>query len=272
MYKHKFLLLLCIFFMTEVMAAGENVPEGARSSAMGGASVALADFWSLQNNQAGMAWQEHLTAGAYYENRFLVKELSLKSAGAVLPVRYGVFGLKVSHFGYEQFNESKFGLAYARKLSERFAVGMQLDYLHTAIGGDYGSHGALTFEVGLLARIDDHLSLGAHIYNPIRAQMADYADERIAAAFRLGAAYAFDENLTLTAEAEKQSDFDVNLKFGIEYRLIPQLCVRGGIATDPALYSFGFGVLLGNLQIDISSSIHQVLGYSPQVGLIYHFK
>jgi hypothetical protein len=258
--------------MTDLFGAGDNVPEGARSAAMGGASVALADFWSMQNNQAGLAWQEHLTAGAYYENRFLVKELSLKSAGVALPVRYGVFGLKVSHFGYEQFNESKFGLAYARKLSERFAVGVQLDYLHTSIGGDYGSHGALTFEVGLLARIDDHLSLGAHVYNPISAQMADYADERIAAVFRLGAAYAFDENLTLTAEAEKQADFDVNIKMGIEYRLIPQLCVRGGIATDPALYSFGFGVLLGNLQIDISSSIHQVLGYSPQVGLIYHFK
>ncbi len=272
MFRPIFLLVLCIVFMTDLFGAGDNVPEGARSAAMGGASVALADFWSMQNNQAGLAWQEHLTAGAYYENRFLVKELSLKSAGVALPVRYGVFGLKVSHFGYEQFNESKFGLAYARKLSERFAVGVQLDYLHTSIGGDYGSHGALTFEVGLLARIDDHLSLGAHVYNPISAQMADYADERIAAVFRLGAAYAFDENLTLTAEAEKQADFDVNIKMGIEYRLIPQLCVRGGIATDPALYSFGFGVLLGNLQIDISSSIHQVLGYSPQVGLIYHFK
>lgn len=272
MFRPIFLLVLCIVFMTDLFGAGDNVPEGARSAAMGGASVALADFWSMQNNQAGLAWQEHLTAGAYYENRFLVKELSLKSAGVALPVRYGVFGLKVSHFGYEQFNESKFGLAYARKLSERFAVGVQLDYLHTSIGGDYGSHGALTFEVGLLARIDDHLSLGAHVYNPISAQIADYADERIAAVFRLGAAYAFDENLTLTAEAEKQADFDVNIKMGIEYRLIPQLCVRGGIATDPALYSFGFGVLLGNLQIDISSSIHQVLGYSPQVGLIYHFK
>jgi hypothetical protein len=272
MYLQRFLVLLFLLIAIDVLGAGDNVPEGARSAALGGASVALADFWSLQNNQAGLAWQQHLTAGAYYENRFLVKELSLKSAGAVLPVSYGVFGLKISHFGYEQFNESKVGLAYARKLSENFAVGVQLDYLHTAIGGDYGAHGAITFEVGLLAHIDDHLSLGAHVYNPIRAPIADYADERIPAAFRLGAAYAFDNNLTLTAEAEKQSDFDVNLKMGIEYRLIPQLCVRGGIATNPALYSFGFGVLLGNLQIDISSSIHQVLGYSPQVGLIYHFK
>jgi hypothetical protein len=41
---------------------------------MGTASVALADFWSLQNNQAGLAYFNTPAAGAYFENRFLVKE------------------------------------------------------------------------------------------------------------------------------------------------------------------------------------------------------
>lgn len=267
--------LILIFFILSIntlFALNGNVPEGARSAAMGGASVALSDFWSLQNNQAGLAFYDHLAAGAYLENRFLVKELSLKSGGMVLPTKSGVFGLKLSYFGYPQYNESKFGLAYARRLSEKFAVGVQLDYLLTSFGNDYGKKGIVTFEVGVLSKINDHLSLGAHIFNPINAKIADYADERLPAIIRVGASYAFDDKLMLTAEVEKDSEFDPLAKLGIEYRIIEEIYVRGGVSSNPGLYSFGFGIMLKNLKLDFSSSVHQVLGYSPQISMIYRFK
>lgn len=264
--------ILILFLANTSHATNGNVPEGGRSSAMAGASVALSDFWSLQNNQAGLAFYNHLAAGAYVENRFMVKELSLKSAGMVLPISKGVFGLKMSYFGYALYNESKIGLAYARQLSEKIAVGVQLDYLHLAFGDDYGKKGALSFELGVLAKVNDHLSLGAHIYNPINAKIADYADERIPASIRLGAAYAFDDKLLLSAEVEKDTEFDPVAKLGIEYRIVKAVYVRGGLATNPGLYSFGFGLNLKNLKLDFSSSIHHVLGYSPQISIVYQFK
>lgn len=272
MIRRYFSVLLFIVSFQQVYALNGNVPEGARSSAMGGASVALSDFWSLQNNQAGLAFYNQLSAGAYYENRFLTKELSLKSGGVVLPTNSGVFGLKLSYFGFSQYNESKFGLAYARRLSEKIAVGIQLDYLLASFGNDYGKKGIVTFEIGFLSKINDHLSLGAYIFNPINAKVADYADERLPANIRLGASYAFDDKLMVTAEVEKDTEFDPMAKFGIEYRIIEEIYVRGGIATNPGLYSFGFGLNLKNLKLDFSSSIHQVLGYSPQISMIYRIK
>ena len=239
---------------------------------MAGASVALSDFWSLQNNQAGLAFYNHFAAGAYYENRFLTKELSLKSGGMVLPVNNGVFGLKVSYFGYSMYNESKFGLAYARRLGEKIAVGVQLDYLLTSFGNDYGSKGLATFEIGILSKINEHLSLGAHVFNPINAKLAGYGNERIPAIIRVGASYAFDDKLMATAEVEKETEFDPVAKFGIEYRIIEEIYVRGGIASNPGLYAFGFGVNLKNLKLDFSSSVHQVLGFSPQISMTYRFK
>ncbi len=266
------LAVLSAFFLNTVYPVNGNVPEGGRSSSMAGASVALSDFWSLQNNQAGLAYYNHFAAGAYYENRFLTKELSLKSGGLVLPVKSGVFGLKVSYFGYSAYNESKFGLAYARKLGEHIAVGVQLDYLLTAFGNDYGRKGVATFEIGILSKINDHLSLGAHIFNPITAKIAEYGDERIPAVIRIGAAYRFDDKLLATVEVEKETEFDPITKFGLEYRIIQEIYVRGGIASNPGLYSFGFGVNLKNLKLDFSSSVHQVLGFSPQISMTYRFK
>lgn len=249
-----------------------NVPEGGRSAAMGNASVALADFWSLQNNQAGLAFYNQPAAGVYFENRFLVKELSLNSGGVVLPVNSGVFGVKFAYFGYDLYNESKVGLAYARKFGENFAAGLQLDYLLTSIGDDYGKKGVVTFEAGIQSKINQNLTIGAHVFNPIHAKLNEYSDERIPAVLRVGAAYSFDKNLMLTVEAEKETDFDPALRFGIEYRIIDEVFVRGGLSSNPGQYTFGFGLNLNRLKIDFASSVHHVLGYSPQISLIYSFK
>ncbi len=262
------MLVLIPFFLP----ATGNVPEGGRSAAMGNASVALADFWSLQNNQAGLAFYNQPAAGVYFENRFLVKELSLNSGGVVLPVNSGVFGVKFAYFGYDLYNESKVGLAYARKFGENFAAGLQLDYLLTSIGDDYGKKGVVTFEAGIQSKINQNLTIGAHVFNPIHAKLNEYSDERIPAILRVGAAYSFDKNLILTVEAEKETAFDPALRFGIEYRIIDEVFVRGGLSSNPGQYTFGFGLNLNRLKVDFASSVHHVLGYSPQISLIYSFK
>ncbi|HPE35087.1 MAG TPA: hypothetical protein PLI65_09845 [Bacteroidales bacterium] len=271
MRKH-FSYLLLILITPFISAATGNVPEGGRSAAMGNASAALTDFWSLQNNQAGLAFYHQMAAGIYFENRFLVKELSLRAGGVVMPVRAGVFGLNASYFGYELYNESKIGLGFARKFGERFAAGLQLDYLITALGEDYGSKGVVTFEAGILTKINDHLNIGAHVFNPVNVKLLEYADERVPAVFKVGAAWSLDANIVLTAEVEKETDFDPVVKFGAEYRVIEEIYVRGGISTNPGQYSFGFGLNFKKLKVDFASSVHQVLGWSPQISLIYSFR
>ena len=266
-----YLAILFLIFSTQLFAIHDNVPEGGRSAAMAHASVALTDFWSLQNNQAGLAYFDRIAAGFYYENRYLTKELSLKAGGVVVPTKSGVFGLNLSYFGYPKYNESKIGLSFARSFGDVLAIGLQLDYLLTSIAEDYGNKGVATFEIGLLSKINDHLTLGAHIFNPISVKIAEYEDERIPAIIRVGAAYSFDNNILVSVEAEKETEFDPILKLGIEYRIVEKVYVRGGISTNPGLYSFGFGLNFKKLKIDLSSSIHQVLGYSPQVSMIYSF-
>lgn len=263
--------LILIFVPYYLLATG-NVPEGGRSAAMGNASVAMADFWSLQNNQAGLAFYNQPAAGVYFENRFLVKEMSLNTGGVVLPVNSGVLGVKFSYFGFDLYNESKVGLAYARKFGDNFSAGLQLDYLITSIGDDYGKKGVVTFEAGILSKINENLSIGAHVFNPIHAKVVEYADERIPAILRIGAAYSFDKNLMLTVEAEKETDFDPALRFGAEYRIIDEVFVRGGLSSNPGQYTFGFGLNLNRLKVDFASSVHHVLGYSPQISLTYSFK
>lgn len=267
------IFLLATFICSSIAAysGNGNDPIGGRSAGMGYASVSLIDFWSLQNNQAGLGYYEHTTAGIYFENRYLVKELSLKSGGFVMPTKSGTFGLSFNSFGYSLYNESKAGLAYAKKLSERFSAGVQLDYIQTAIGEEYGNKGAVTFEVGLMSKVTDQLTVGAHIYNPIQAKLSDYNNERVPANIRFGASYNFSDKALLAAEVSQETSQKASVKAGLEYHVTEPFYVRAGIASDPSLITFGFGLEMKNFNFDFSSSLHSSLGYSPQVSFFWKF-
>ncbi len=272
--KKKVLLVfvLGIFCIGTLKGSNDNYPFGARAAGMSNAAVTLYDFWAISHNQAGLARQKSIAAGVYFENRFMVSELSLGALAVVYPASTGVFGVNFSYFGFELYNETKIGLAYARDFGERFSAGLQLNYHNTGIGEDYGNKGNLTFELGSVFHLLPHLSLGAHIFNPARAKIGDFADERIPTIIRTGISYTFSDKVIVVVETEKSINHAPIIKAGIEYRIIDFVFVRGGIATRPTSNSFGFGIIRNNFSIDFATSFHYILGYSPQLSIVYHFK
>jgi hypothetical protein len=264
-------LFFSVLFVLKAAGGNDNTPAGGRSAAMGSASVALCDFWSVHNNQSGLAGFTDIAAGAYFENRFLLKEMSRKVVAVVLPSRSGVFGLSFNNFGSSLYSENKVGLAFGRTFGSNFSAGLQLDYLNTHLSENYGNHSAITFEAGVQARLNRNLLLAAHVFNPLNAKLSSVTSERIHSVIRLGAAYNFSEKLILTGEAEKNIDQKMQIKSGMEYCVVDKALVRAGITTNPMTYTFGFGLDLKKLKVDLSSTVHQVLGYSPQVSVCYYF-
>ena len=264
-----FIFLIC--FSLFATAGNENYPIGARSAGMGNASASLSDVWSAQQNQAGLGFLKDISAGVYYENRFSLKELSLKGAVIALPVKGGAFGLCISNFGYSLFTENKYCFSFAKAFSDKFSMAVALDYLTTKIAEGYGSKGAFAAEVGIQSKPIKGLTIGAHIFNPTRAKLSDYNNERIPTIVRIAADYNFSDKVTLAVETEKDMALKSIFKAGIEYKAVKEFYLRAGIGTNPTLSSFGFGLNLKNLKIDVSAGYHQVLGFSPQFGLTYVF-
>ncbi len=262
---------LAICFTVVAFAGNDNYPIGARSSAMGNASVSLSDVWSAQHNQAGLGFVRDISAGVYYENRFLIKEISIRGAAVALPVKGGTFGLCITNFGYTLYNENKYSLSFAKAFGEKFSMGIAMDYLTTKIAEGYGSKGLLAAEVGMIAKPIKNLSIGVHVYNPTRAKIASYNDERLPTIIRLGADYSFSDKVILAIETRKDIAQKEEFRAGIEYKAVKEFYLRIGISTNPTLSCFGFGINLKNLKIDFAANYHQVLGISPQLGLSYNF-
>ena len=268
----KLLLLITLILSTSMLFAYDFIhPIGGRTAAMGGSSVASQGLWAMQNNPAGMANLEKISLGLYYENRWMLPETAYKCGAFALPTKFGCLGLSFNQFGSWKFNENKFGLAYAKDFGRYLQIGLQLDYLMLKIGNDYGTFNAFTFELGLQSQVTDKLTLGTYIFNPVNFSFEQTLNhEKLPIVMRFGLAYKFTKDFIGQCEIEKNTEKEgVSLRGGLEYEAFKQLYIRAGVQTNPGILSFGLGYTIRFAQINVAAQLHNELGASVQIGMIF---
>jgi hypothetical protein len=263
------LVFLLVFFTRLTFASNDNIPVGARSSGMGHASVTHTGFWSVFHNQAGLAFVDDLSVGVSYHGGFL-PQMSDKFFGMVYSVNKGAFAFSSSYYGYSRYYELKSGLAYGMLLAPGLSAGVQMDYFHTHVEGLLDDVHFVTFEIGLMYQVHDKVRLGFHAFNPLYYQIYDEVED-VPVIMRFGVGYQVTDNLVLCSELEKENNFDMNYKLGVEYHLLKGFFLRTGFHSLQLQNSFGIGYQGESLQIDFSFVRHQTLGYHPGISINYFF-
>lgn len=245
---------------------------GSRSASLGGCSVSLTDFWNIANNQAGIASFKDPAIGIFYQSNYLTNQISSKSIAGFMPTRFGVIGLTYNHFGYTLFNRQKAGIVYAKSFGDKLRIGLQLDYYLTHIANNYGSASNITFDLGLQYELNSYITIGAWVTNPIRTKLSDFDDERLPTIMKTGLTWHVSNNFITILEIEKNTIIQpLVLRGGAEYSINQSYFFRIGFSTYKEIFSFGTGIKIKHLYIDISAVMHESLGFTPQVSLIYHF-
>ena len=270
--ERKLIVLIFCLLSHKSFGGNDNYPSGAREAGMANASVTLTDLWSNFHNQAGLAWLDAFTIGIHYENRYMVDQYALRSFALAIPTSGGTIGASYSVFGYTKYNESKTGLAFGKSFGEKLAAGIQMDYLHVHIDGEYGNSDALTMEAGIVAKPVTNLFVGAHVYNPVRAKYNRFTDEPIPTVLQVGLGYYFSDDLVVCVESEKDLDREMLVNVGSEYHLVKSVYLRAGLSTSRiSSYSFGAGFVFKGLKIDLAFSDHSILGLTPHISMSYSF-
>ena len=268
----KLLLLITLILSSPTIFAYDFIhPFGGRAAAMGGSSVASQGLWALQNNPAGMANLDKISLGLYYENRWMLPETAYKCGAFALPTKFGTLGLSFNQFGSSKYNENKIGLAYAKDFGRYLQIGLQLDYLLLKIGNNYGSFKAVTFELGIQSQVTDKLRLGTYIFNPVSFSFEQTINhEKMPIVMRFGMAYQFTKDFIGQCEIEKDTEREgVSLRGGLEYEAVRNFYIRAGIQTNPGILSFGLGYAISFAQINVAAQLHNELGSSIQIGMIF---
>lgn len=271
MRKKTHLVLLFIALLISIKDFSQTVRRSVAAlyTGLGAYSSSQADVFSFTSNQAALAQQKNIAAGVYGERRFLLTELNLYQAAFALPASSGNFGLKTSYYGFSDYNETQVGLAYGRKLGKKVDVGVQFNYNSLRINS-YGNASAINFEIGTILHLTEKLNAGIHVYNPVGGKFGKNNNEKIASDYTFGFGYEASNKFFVSAEIEKEENQPVNVNAGMQYRFLPQLMARAGIATATSNAFFGFGFFLKSFRIDVTAAYHPELGVTPGLLLLFN--
>ena len=244
-----FIIINFSFFLS--FSQNGNYQIGARSASMGGASLTLCDAYSLFNNIGALASQENgVQIFSSYQNRYNVLEFQVTGGGIVYSNDIGTAGLGYYKFGDDLYSEQRINLAIGNKIQNiSLGLGLNINQYHIE---SIGTKIVVLVEFGGLVQINPDISFGAHIYNVSQSRLDSELDYPLPTVMKAGISYKPSNELILTAEIEKDLDFDEVLKCGIEYMIIKNLYLRTGINTIANFGSFGFGIHPKRLKIDYS--------------------
>ncbi|MEM9930708.1 MAG: hypothetical protein AAF840_12860 [Bacteroidota bacterium] len=238
-----------------------------RSRLMGGTGLSASGIDALWTNPAGLAKAEakRIQAGATAEQRFGLSELATASIGASYGLGAGGLGFQLGSFGFATYQETRVGLAYGRRLTDKFSIGADFAGFATNTEG-YASTFDVTFGLGFQLEVIPELHVGARIFSPLRTERLP--DEYLPQLLALGLSYRPSDKVIINAEVHQDTDHPVRMRAGVEYLPAEELSIRLGLATEASELSFGLGYeVIEGLDLSAGAVYHEVLGVWPAVGV-----
>lgn len=262
----QFLLISFLAALCNLSAAYAQATLGARELSMGRATTALPESdWSLFANPAMIS----ATAPgiSFFGVRYYgLDEITDLGVVAVSPTRLGAMAFGAHRFGDDLYNESRLRLGYKNEY-QGVHFGLVANYNHLAMGGGYGSAGAIGVDVGVAARILDGLWLAAKAVNVNQPSYGEYSGirEELARDLSIGMSYQISDLLVFSTEAVKDIRFPLSYRAGFDAKILGGFRGRAGVTTEPVTFAGGFGLSSKSWAVNVGVQQHEnpLLGMSP---------
>ena len=245
---------------------------GALSTSMSGLNVNNENIWSINNNISQIAKIKTPTLSISSFQPFLVNDFTTSSIVFGLPTQNGAFGINFSTNGNKHLQMHNIGFGYSHKLGENIQSGVKLNYFMINAGDYYNKKSIISADIGLSAKLSNDLKIGVCIKNPTFSKVSEFDDERLPTNIQLAAGYIFSNELTIHTGIEKSIFYPASFLAAIEYQPSEKIFLTGGIKSNPSIASFGVSMSQNQFIITAATQIHQFLGWSPDLSIIYQFK
>jgi len=288
-----------IFSATILSAAGETALDfmrinvGARPAGMGEAFVAVADETSAMYwNPAGLGFMKSTELQGMYSS--WIGDVSYGYLGFATPTKDGTFGAGVQYvttpdtprlsngqkIGEFSYHDLALTLPYASKMSEDFALGVNLKIIESVISDNRLN--ALTWDFGALYKTPvDGLSVGLAGQN----LFGKAGEDRLPITIRVGSAYApplfsFASDFLISAELGKAEKNPGYYAIGVENWWSNIIGVRCGykcytdekqnLSMDPMTrLRAGITIRIQELSVDYAIAPFDSLGDAHRISLTY---
>jgi len=255
---------------------------GARAVAMGGAFVAVADDSTAACwNPAGLAQVKDTRIGGMSTQPFGITGLTHQYVGAVTNIsgfgiglgyeRASIPGTQYDASGHEgstfTWSESLFLGTVSTDIKGVGMVGANVKY-YMADSGLGDSASGFGFDLGAIINLGDVFTVGVSAFDLGNSQVSWSTGETdvVSSLYKVGAAAKLlDGSLILAGDFDFDSAFNMgDAHAGLEYQLIPQLALRGGVVFtnnfSSYYYTVGAGLDVSGLYVDAAYLLNENLG------------
>jgi len=263
----KLILILFVIWHTILFAGNELTPIGAHTMGMGYTNALNTSSFSAINNPAIIGLTPGISAGVFAQRSYMMNDLNMLALAFSYTANFGGIGIGITQFGDRVYNESRIHFNYSKLIAKKISIAVGPVLMRTSVAEE-GAAMAVTAQVGIYYHIFSKLITAVHLYNPFPISLQN---EKVPSQFTFGLGYIPSQKAKLIVEVMKSTQQPLHLRTGIEYTPIKFLSLRTGFDSSPGTYTFGLGINLSTLKIDLATSIHQSLGLSPGIDIVYNF-
>jgi hypothetical protein len=216
-------------------------------------------------NPAYLPFTERKQIGVSVVNRFEMKELSTRSIFGLIPNRLLDMNVRLSVFGYDEYQLIEGQAGFAKKLSSGFAMGTSVSYLTRNSILEESIQTYVLADLHLFWQINEVFEWALTTENLIHTR-----NSQPAFCFT-GVKYQIAPTACVLLESGYDFKNTFNVSAGFEYEIINQLTVRGGFRNNLQTPSMGFAFQMEHWTVDTAFLFHPNLGISGGIAVGYLF-
>ncbi len=260
------MIMSCQYF---AYAQSSSMLIGARAAGMGYASSCLSDEWAIFNNIGALARLENIKTGFTYDAQPSFAPFNKAAAVVTVPLSIGVAGIGIYRFGDKLYNEQVFSTGFSSTFGLA-SLGLKVNYIQYNVDG-FGRKGVFSVSLGGVAELTPQLFVGAHIVNINQPELSTLDDERLPTLLIAGILFKASDKVILSTELEKDLDYPLTWKTGMECVIQKKFIARTGFNVSPAAGFLGLGFKPRKFTLDYSYQYRFNHGARHQATVGYKF-
>lgn len=264
------IILIALAISIPVYAVDNLRMADIRGLGMGGNGATQ----SVLFNPALTTLSTHKAVHIDYFNRYSMKELGTVHMGFIYPNALLSAGVDICSFGYDKYRESMFRLSVGKKLSEKWRVGVAVQYALLQSELFEETPMRLSTDLGALFSPVDKLLIGMLVMNVPSVALGRKNTEMkgfMSYSVQISFQWEVINTLLIVGTAESNKEVTLTGSAGMEYRPFKRFHIRAGIQATPLLPTFGIGYRFSRFTVDVAAVCHPLLGISTGLGLKYTF-
>ncbi len=240
------------------------------------ASIALAGCYASNPaglsgiyNEACLGFSGPISYQVSHVRPFVIKELGISSAGVKFPLFPGNTQIEIQHYGIPGFQQLNSSLGYGMKLSENIFAGVGFRYYNTITQGEWSYLRTLGLSGGVIVKAGESTWLGAHMINPFTIDNYPEYGAIFPSLITLGIRRKIYASSSILGEIMYHSELGFVSKMATEYHCSDKVILRAGYHSRPSTLSFGTGLILPPIKLDMAFAYSVRCGVIPAISITY---